>query len=117
MPTPSCSAASMIRRFFGTATVSPFSVMVTVSFCCSFANCNSSVRYEPSGSDGDRRGLRAADQRQVFFAELLERARDRCGGRVAQHANRRARHVTAELDELVEVFDPAVTVLDAAQHL
>src|SRR5688572_21289647 len=99
MPTPSCSAASMIRRCFGTATVSPFSVMVTVSFC-SFANCNSSVRYEPFGSDGDRRGLRAADQRQVFFAELLERARHWCRGRVAQHANRGARHVAAELDEL-----------------
>src|SRR5687767_9541191 len=98
MPTPSCSAASMIRRFFGTATVIPFNVMVTVSFC-SFAN-----RNPPSGqsrrSDGDRRRLRAADQRQVFFPELLERARDRCSGRVAQNANRRARHVAAELDEL-----------------
>src|SRR5215208_5507095 len=102
MPMPSCSAASMIRRFFGTATVSPFNVMVTVSFR-SFANDILRPVPDRCRSDGDRHGLRAADQGQVLVLELLDRARDGRCSRIAQHADRGPRHVPTQLEQLVEI--------------
>src|SRR5919109_4289936 len=116
MPMPSCSAASMIRRFFGTTAVTPFNVMVTVSFC-SFATKPPPRGSPTARSDRNRRGHGAADQRQILVPELLDRARDRRGGGIAQEADRRAGHVAAELDQLIEILHAAVAVLDAAQHL
>src|SRR5690606_5979985 len=109
MPTPICSAASMMRRFFGTAACTPFRVMLTVSVC-SLANV-----FLRAVSDGGRRGLRAADQGQILVLELRDRAGDRRGGRIAQHTDRRAGHVRTDLEQIIQILRPAVAVLDAAQ--
>src|SRR3990170_6212186 len=97
----------MIRRFFGTAACTPFTVMLTVSVC-SLANV-----LLRAVSDGRRRGLRAADQGQVLVLELCDRAGDRRCRRIAQHADRRTGHVRADLQQVLEILLPAVAGLDA----
>src|SRR2546428_7792181 len=69
------------------------------------------------------RGLRSeraalpADMCLVLIPEMLERAGDRSDLRVAEGADRAACDVAAQAEQEVQIFLPAVAVLDASQDL
>src|SRR3990172_4808644 len=107
MPTPTCSAASMMRAPFGTAVTMPLIVTCTVSL-------DSFAISLPS--DRGRHGRAPTDQCQVLILELRQRADHRGGRRIAEHADRRPRHVPAQVDEHVQVLFRALPCFDAPQN-
>src|SRR5678815_5631567 len=61
--------------------------------------------------------LSLLDQRLEIFAELLEPRDNRRGARVAQHADRLARHVLGNLEQRVEVFRRSLAFHDPLEDL
>src|SRR5690606_12757833 len=129
IPTPAFSAASMIRVPFGTSTCTPLIVQVTVSFASlaptsvlpvAIRAISATVRHGPAHSDRRQARILArfgADQSQVVVPELLDRTRDRRRGGIAQHADRGAGHVRADLQQRVEVLFRAPSRLDPPEDL
>src|SRR5687767_6308849 len=57
------------------------------------------------------------DMCQILVAELLNRARRWRCGRIAEHADRGATHVLADVEQCIEVFFAAEAFFDAPQNL
>ena len=83
------------------------------------------MEYQPSGphrrggraTDGHRGRPLARDERLELVPELLQPADDRCGARVAEHADRLAGHVLRQVEQRVEVLERALTGDDALEDL
>src|SRR5690606_29347524 len=130
MPTPARSAASMMRVPLGTSTCRPLIVQVTVSFCSLVIRVLRALARLPGGGealspdprrrlDGHRGGgaHAVADVGEVLLAELPDRAGNGCRRRVAEHADRGARHVLPDVEQQVQVLFPALASLDPAEDL
>src|SRR5215208_7186702 len=101
------SAASMIRMVLGTCAFTPSIVMLTVSTFWL------SGMYQMLS----KRAHTITDVRDVFVTEFLNRARDRRGRRIAQHADGGSGHVLPDIEQRIHILFTALPVFDAAQNL
>src|SRR5215218_10125841 len=135
--TPTCSAARMIRVPAGTLTWTPSIVSVTrlvfstsavliwgsLRRCCAgdteprAVSSSGSLGGEDRGGDRVERAAALAQVLEVLVAEVLDRARDRAGGAVAERAERPAQNVVTLVQQELEVLLSADALLQVRESL